>query len=573
LNEQYNQFRVTLQDQEKGPLSIAKGKGAVSSVSKEATELAVDVLKDGGNAFDASFMLALGLSIYHPQAGSLGGGGYLLFKEKGTQQPVVYNYRECSPQGAKRESFLYADGSVNPDVTAFGPRSVCVPGTLKAFFTLQKEYGLLNTGDLLRDLAGRAETGCTITNYQAQCLNRLRGKLALSPESRRIYVKEKGVFQKGDRLSNSHLKETFLTLAEEGEKAFYEGSIAELIEHDLTDNGGFVTVVDLKKYQVKQVMPIVTEVNGRDVWTVPPEGGGALLIQILNILNRDSFFGLKPFTTGWYHSLAQAFKIAFIDRMDYLGDIDLTGNKTYADIFKRGYSDFLYSQIDEKSDIKTGEMLAKLHKGELWDMNEVNEDDRDINGGAETTHFSVIDHQGNAVSNSYTLNLRYGSKWSVENAGFLLNGSMDAFSFYPGKSNYFQIIGNKPNLFAPWKRPASNMSPVLITNGSEVELLAGTPGGPTIPTTLSAIILSVLGSNTNPMESIMQPRIHHQGWPDVLYIEPGRAIADELKDMQFKGYTIKEKNEPIGDVHGILKYKDDYLAVSDYRREGWALSY
>jgi len=196
----------------------------------------------------------------------------------------------------------------------------------------------------------------------------------------------------------------------------------------------------------------------------------------------------------------------------------------------------------------------------------------DTGGGNETTHFSVIDHGGNAVSCSYTLNLRYGSKWSVTDCGFLLNGSMDGFSFNPGEPNYFNIIGNRPKLFNRKKRPASNMAPVLVTGEKGVEMAAGTPGGPMIPTTLAMIILSHVGHGSDPVECIEQMRIHHQGWPDVLYVEPGKGLPGELMKLRSRGYTIEPKKEPIGDIHGIFKSGSKFMAVSDFRREGYALS-
>jgi len=565
IKHDYEGFRISVETSKTARPVFAHGHGAVSSVSKQATELAIDVLKDGGNAFDAAFVLALGLAVYHPQAGNLGGGGYLLGMKKGNTQPFVINYRECSPEGADRSSFLKDDGSIDPEATAFGPKSVCVPGTVKAFFTLQHRFGELHASTLLEELAKRAEEGCRITRYQAQCLNRLAGKLSMCPESKSIYVKEAGEFRVDDRIPNPHLKDTFIMLAREGENAFYNGVIAERIERDLTQNGGFITVRDLQKYELKEVDPICTEIRGKKIWTIPPEGGGAILIEILNILNRDAFLDIQPFTADFYHFLAQASKIAFIDRIGYMGDVDLRGNRTYENIFSTEYADFLFGLIGSISDVRT-----ERYQSHLQGYSAPPHGNR--NSGSETTHFSVIDREGNAVSNSYTLNLRYGSKWSVADCGFLLNGSMDAFSFNPGEPNYFNIIGNKSNLFDRNKRPASNMAPVLVTGEAGVEMAAGTPGGPMIPTTLAMIVLSHVGKGINPIESIDRMRIHHQGWPDVLYVEPCTELPREIQKLRTRGYTIEPKKEPIGDVHGIFKSDHGYMAVSDYRREGYALS-
>jgi gamma-glutamyltranspeptidase/glutathione hydrolase len=559
----YEDFRVSLENRVEQKVRVAKGRGAVASVSGQGSELGIKVLKDGGNAFDAAFAVAFGLTIYHPQAGNIGGGGYLVYKQKGKKRPCCMNYRELSPAGVKREHFVDEHGNADPDRTAYGPKSVCVPGTVKAFFTLQKEHGKLAARDILFSLAALSEKGCRITHYQAECLNRLNEKLSRSPESKMIYGQKGRQYREGDSLINVDLGGTFRILAQEGERAFYEGEIAESIESDLADNGGILSVDDLKSFSIKMVEPIATELNGTTVWTVPPEGGGALLIQILKILNRDQFTRLVPFSAEFYHHLTQAFKMASIDRLFYLGDIFQLDNEIYKTIFNRSYAEKLFSLIESESDLKTERLLSLMHP-----------DDRDIveevetHTGAETTHFSIMDSDGNAVSNSYTLNLRYGSKWSVAGRGFLLNGSMDAFSFSPGKPNYFGVIGNKPNLLAPNKRPASNMAPVLVTKGNEVDMVLGTPGGPSIPTSMASILFLLISHRMKPEIVLQLGRVHHQGWPDVLIKEKESLSYELITEMKKKGYIIQDKNEPIGDVHGVFKDGKEHVAVSDYRREG-----
>ena len=566
LKTNYGDFRVHLSSKKSGAIVTAKGKGAVACVSRRAAEFGMAALKDGGNAFDAAFALAFALALYHPQAGNIGGGGYLLFKQKGSAKPTAFNYREESPEGATREAFLLPDCAPDPEVTAFGPKSACVPGTVKAFFTLQNEFGRLKAKDILLALRRRAEEGAYVTQYEAECLNRLAPKLAVSPESRRVYVKGTGPFEEGDVIQNPNLAKTFETLAIEGEKAFYRGKIAEQIERDIGGNGGFLTVEDLAEYSIKQVEPLSAEIGGKRVWTVPPEAGGSLLVEILNILDREAFFSIRPWTADFFHYIAQASKMAFIDRLDYLGDIPLETNDVYRGIFDKSRADRLFGLIDRESDRPTDELARDLRAGSTGVQ-------KDGPSGCETTHFSVVDAEGNAVSSSYTLNLRYGSKWSVEGAGFLLNGSMDAFSFSEGKANYFGVIGSVPNLFDRRKRPASNMAPVLVTDGSTVEMILGTPGGPTIPTTLSFVLLSIIAHGLDPREVCAAGRVHHQGWPDLLYTEKGTLSENLLSGLTKKGYTLEDKNEPIGDVHAVFRNGSEYLAVSDYRREGCALSH
>jgi gamma-glutamyltranspeptidase/glutathione hydrolase len=566
LGSSYRDFRVELQTEKQKCVSVARGKGAVASVSREATELGIQVLKDGGNAFDAALAVGFALAIYHPQAGNIGGGGYMLFQASGENAPHCISYREKSPSGVDRLYYLTESGEVDPDSTAFGPKSVCVPGTVKAFFFLQREYGKLKPRDILQKLANCAREGGKISKYQAQCLNRLCLKLSSCPESKTVFCTKES-YRAGDRLPNPDLAKTFETLSRDGEGAFYEGEIAECIEKDLTENGGCIKVADLKNYSLRMVEPLFTEYNGMRIWTVPPEGGGAALVEIFNILNRSEFFRINPFDVHFLHAAAQAYKIAAIDRFFYLGDTPLEENNTYRKIFTEEYAKHCFSLIDSTKDRKTEDLFSTLHPDASLEFLTCNAE-----SGKETTHFSIIDSAGNAVSNSYTLNLRYGSKWSVAGWGFLLNGSIDAFSFVPGKPNYFGVIGNEQNILEPNKRPASSMAPVLVTKNGEVEALLGTPGGPSIPSTLTMILLLTLCCGVHPRRAVEMGRLHHQAWPDVLFRESDGLDNDTVLNLNKMGYDVKEKNEPIGDVHGIWKSGGNYIALSDYRREGCAMS-
>jgi len=555
VKNQYNDFRVTMSAGAPGQVSTARGRGGVATASRQASALAIAVLRDGGNAFDAAFATAFSLAICHPQAGNLGGGGYLLYQAKGGR-PRFFNYREQAPRGATREAFLTAEGSPDPDRTAFGPSSVCVPGTVKAFFELQGRHGRLQAADLLEAVARQAEEGALVTQFEADCLNRLSPKLAASPEARRIYVRAEP-YRAGDLLPNPTLAQTLRVLAREGEQAFYRGRIAEQIVTDLQAHGGFLSASDLADYAVREGEPIHAEVGGKVVWTVPPEGGGAMLLEILGILDQEAFRRLPYDSPAYHHHLAQACKLAFIDRMDYLGDV--APGQAYRSLLTRDQLDQRFSLIDPDRDTPTDRLATGARAPR--------------EAGKNTTHFAILDAEGNAVSNSYTMNLRYGSKWAVAGAGFLLNGSIDSFSFIEGTENYFGVIGSTPNLFAPGKRPASNMAPVLVTSGGAVELLLGTPGGPTIPTTVANALLATLVHGVAPEAQIAASRLHHQGWPDVLSHEPGFDRPELLTALAGFGYPLKDKHELISDVHGVFRQGDGCLAVSDHRRQGQALAW
>lgn len=551
MSSGYNSFRVHMAAGARGRVSTALGRGAVASASRQSSELALQVLRDGGNAFDAAFATAFALCVDHPQAGNIGGGGYLLYQARGGQ-PRGLNYREQAPRGAAREAFLRPDGSPDPDRTAFGPASVCVPGTVKAFFELQRRHGRLRPGDLLAAVARRAREGAVVTRFEAECLNRLAPRLAASPEARRIYCRDTP-WQAGDLLPNPALADTLEVLARDGEDAFYRGILAERMVADLQAHGGFLAAEDLAGYELREVEPIGVEVAGRQVWSVPPEGGGALLLEILAILAREPFTRLPFDGPDYHHHLAQASKLAFIDRMDYLGDVP--PGPAYRRLLSPEHAAARFASIHPQRDTPT-EALAAGGKA----------------GGPDTTHFAILDAEGNAVSSTYTMNLRYGSKWAVAGAGFLLNGSMDSFSFVPGQENYFGVVGSAPNLFAPGKRPASNMAPVLVTLGGEVELLLGSPGGPTIPTTLAHVLLATLVHGAEPEALVRASRLHHQGWPDVLMHEPGFDRPELLEALRGMGYALKDKQELISDVQGIWRQGELHLALSDHRREGQALA-
>jgi gamma-glutamyltranspeptidase/glutathione hydrolase len=288
-----------------------------------------------------------------------------------------------------------------------------------------------------------------------------------------------------------------------------------------------------------------------------------MLLEILTILDRPSVSRHGFGGPVYQHHLAQASKMAFIDRLDYMGDMPLTDNPVYRELLTRAYGERLFELIDPARDTPTDALARHMRAGRVPEPRDA---------GKNTTHFAVIDAEGNAVSNSYTMNLRYGSKWAVAGAGFLLNGSVDSFSFVEGRENYYGVIGNRPNLFAAGKRPASNMAPVLVTGPRGVEAVLGTPGGPTIPTTLANLLLGTLVHGRRPEEVVAAGRLHHQGWPDALAHEPGFDRPELLASMAQLGYPIKDKHELIADVQGVWRQGGECLAVSDYRREGKALA-
>ena len=537
----------------------------MASAHAFASQLAIDALEDGGNAFDSAFALAFGLCVCHPQAGNIGGGGYLVYHEgRGNSRatPRAMGFREQAPMAATREAFMLADGTPDPDRTAFGPPSVCVPGTVKAFFTLQARHGRLRAKDILETIADRADKGVPVTQYEVDCLNRLAPKLAQSPEARRHYVKDTP-WKAGDLLMNPALNRTFRVLAREGEAAFYRDRIADQIVSDLSNNGGFISSRDLANYELRESEAISLEIAGRRVWTVPPEGGGALLLDLLGALDHAPFRQHPWNSAGFHHYVCQASKLAFIGRSEYLGDVSPKGNPAYEGIFEADERLRRFMAIDPERDVATDELARRIQAGHHGDGHD---------SGKNTTHFAIIDAEGNSVSCSYTMNLRYGSKWAIEGAGFLVNGSMDSFSFVEGRENYFGVIGSKPNLFAPGKRPCSNMAPTLVTRDGVIEAALGTPGGPTIPTSMGSLLAATLIHGVDPAVAIKARRLHCQGWPDKIAHEAGFDDPELLAALTAKGYTVKDKQELISDIQGVFVDGNELLAISDWRREGRAMA-
>jgi gamma-glutamyltranspeptidase/glutathione hydrolase len=440
-----------------------------------------------------------------------------------------------------------------------------VPGTVQAFFHLHRHRGRIKTADILNTIADRASQGAVLTRYEADCLNRLAPKLDQSPEAKLHYVKDTP-WSAEDRLFNPALEKTLRVLAREGEAAFYRDRIADQMVSDLSRNGGHLSSRDLASYQIREQQAIALPIAGRQVWTVPPEGGGAMLLEILGLLDREAFRRQPVYSAHWHHLVAQASKLAFIHRRAYLGDVSLLGNAAYDGIFHPGTQARHFAALDPERDTPTEELARRIDAIDAIDALEGRE------AGPNTTHFSVIDAEGNAVSCSYTLNLRYGSKWAIAGAGFLMNGSMDSFSFAEGQENYFGVIGSRPNLFAPGKRPCSNMAPTLVTRDGLTEMALGSPGGPTIPTSLGALLAAILIHGVKPTVAVQQHRLHHQGWPDKLAFEagfPDQALLDELAQ---RGYTLKDKQELISDLQGVFLNEYGYLAISDWRREGRAMA-
>ncbi len=562
MAEGYDSYRVNLFVS--GSCSVSKGRAVVSSVSRWATQFGISLLKSGGNAFDAAFGVGLSLSLFHPQAGNIGGGGYALLFKADSGKPIFINYREKAPISIDINSYFKADGTLDPEKSSFGPTSICVPGSVKAFFYMHKRYGKLPSKDILREIADLSLEGYPLTKYQVECLNRLSPKLSFSPESKRIYVKDTE-YKEGDIFVNKNLAKTFELLAEYGEDSFYRGEIADAMVRDISTNGGFLSSEDLANYEIKIEEPIYTEIGGKKVWTVPPEGGGAVLINLLNILDNDDFKNIGYGTGEYYHRLAQALKISFINRYAYLGDVDYKSNSEYRRIFDKDQWYRVYRKFLSR-DVSRSYWIDRFFKNNR-DIQQV----RDYN----TTHFSIIDDEGNAVSNSYTLNLRYGSKWSIDGYGFLMNGSIDAFSFKQGVKNYFGILGNRANLVSPGKRPASSMAPVIVTDKNGVFGLIGTPGGPTIPSTIFNVLWPLINNfDISPEKAVSSGRIHHQAWPDELYLEKDKFPASFAEEMARRGYRIEFKNEPIGDVHAVFRSSEEgvYTGISDYRREGMSMA-
>ncbi|MEK6397639.1 MAG: gamma-glutamyltransferase [Terriglobus sp.] len=514
----------------------------VVSIHHLATDAGVEVLKQGGNAVDAAVAVAFALAVVYPVAGNIGGGGFMLIrpghkhgkKKLGDGKPHFIDYREEAPAAAFRDMYLDKDGKVIKGMSTHGYHASGVPGTVAGMAYAEAHFGKLGLKAVMQPAIHLARDGFTASSVE---LALWQTKVLMdNPEGHRIYQRDGNFYQPGETITLPDLAATLERISNNPED-FYKGSIADAIAADMAAHNGTITKADLAAYQVKDRVPLQGKYHGYKFLTAPPPSSGGIVLQeTLNILtgyNLNKLGGDR--SPGQVHIITEAFRRAFMDRSDYLGDPDFTTMplKQMAD---RNYARAWRKTIDPIKPTASKDLVRPA--GYMPEPPK----QTDKHESTQTTHFSVVDADGNAVSNTYTLNFYFGSGVVIKGAGIVMNDEMDDFTSKVGVPNGFGLIQGPNNSIAPFKRPLSAMTPTIVTKGGKVRLVLGSPGGPTIITTVANDMISVLDNNLNIQQAADAPRFHHQYLPDELQVEKKfpEATAAALKA---NGYIIKRSGE------------------------------
>lgn len=530
--------------------------GMVVSQEPFATQVGLDILKAGGNAIDAAVAVGYALAVTHPQAGNIGGGGFMLIHlADGTTTAI--DFREVAPKSASRDMYLDEDGNIIPNQSLATLNASGVPGTVAGLSYALDKYGTKTNQEVLDPAIKLAEDGFPISlNLGTALANYGTKVLAPHASSRVIFFKANGkILQEGDILTQKDLANTLKRIRDNGAKDFYSGETAKKIANHMA-KGGLITLDDLKEYSVIERKPIEGTYKEYDIISMPPpSSGGIHIVQILNILENFDLQKSGPNSAQTYHLMSEAMKRAYADRSEYLGDPEFV-NVPIEQLTSKQYAKDIASQISTTQ--ATPSSLIKPANLAPYES-------------PQTTHFSVVDQYGNAVAVTYTLNTNFGSGIVAEGTGVLLNNEMDDFSSKPGTPNVYGLIGGESNAIAPKKRPLSSMTPTIISKDGEVFVVTGSPGGSRIITTVLQILLNTMEFKMNIAEASSVPRIHHQWLPDYIRVEKGVSI-DTINRLQEMGHEVKV--EPVmGSTQSIMRTEQGLFGATDPRTDGSSEGY
>ena len=536
------------------------------STSEIASRIGADIMKRGGNAVDAAVAVGFALAVTWPSAGNLGGGGFLLLrKADGTTEAI--DYRERAPLAAHRDMYLDASGKVVPKLSTDGYKAVAVPGTVAGLALAHKRHGKLKWEELVEPARRLAAEGFTVNYHLARSLSYKSTieKLQPSSESRRIYQRNGKYYEMGETLVQPELA-AVLARIKKDPRDFYEGKTAKLIAADMKANGGIMTLADLRSYEPTIRKPLRGTYRGYEILTMPPpSSGGIALLEMLNMLEPYDLQKLGWHSSAYVHTVVEVMRRAFADRASYLGDTD------FVEVPVGGLTSRAYAQFRAKSITDRATPSREVGGGEPAKYE-----------SPDTTHYSIIDAEGNVVANTYTLNDSYGAGVTVKGAGFLLNNEMDDFTSKVGVANDYGLIQGEANAIAPKKRPLSSMTPTIVLKEGKPYLVIGSPGGPTIINTVLQVILNVVDFDMTVQQAVSAPRFHHQWFPDHIFWETFDLNADTRAALEARGHVFRplpgmERTEPgeIGDAHGILIDPQTGMRMggADPRRGGAAVGY
>jgi gamma-glutamyltranspeptidase/glutathione hydrolase len=526
--------------------------GMVATQEARATKVGVEILRQGGNAVDAAVAIGFTLAVTLPRAGNLGGGGFMVLHIAKTGETVAIDYRERAPAQSTRDMFLDKKGNAAPHLSRFSHLSVGVPGTVAGLTLALEKYGTMTLKQVIAPAIRLATKGIEVTLPLAKNLKENREILGRWPETMKIFFKSDGQsFEPGDLLQQKELARSLKTISEEGAKAFYRGDIAKKMVAEMRRHAGLMTLEDLENYRAVVRAPVQGTYRGYKIFSMPPpSSGGVHLIEMLNILEGYPLETLGIQSAEKLHLLAESMKLAYADRSQHLGDPDFWRVPVQG-LISKSYAD----QLRKRIAVDRAKPSMEIRPGNPLPYESL-----------ETTHFSVMDKEGNAVTNTYTLNFSYGSGIVAKGTGILLNNEMDDFSAKPGVPNAYGLVGGKANAVEPLKRPLSSMTPTLVFKDGKPFLATGSPGGSRIISTTLQLILNVVDHEMSIFASTTAPRIHHQWLPDQLEMESGfkQETRQALTD---KGHRIVDA-EPIGSTQSILRGANGFYGASDPRRPG-----
>ena len=544
--------------------------GMVVTAEPMATQIGVEVLRQGGNAIDAAVTIGFVMAVTHPRAGNIGGGGFMLIYS--AKQLVAIDYRETAPARAHRDMFLDKKGNVDSQLSRFSHLSAGVPGTVAGLALALEKYGTLSLAEALAPAIQLAEECFVISPKFSRYIKQRADRFKPWAASRAVFFKpDGGFYEAGDLLVQKDLAKTLTAIANHGTKAFYEGEIAELIVKEMATHGGLISQHDLANYQPVIRQPVYGTYRNYQIASMsPPSSGGVHIVQLLNVLEKDDLGYLGHNSAATIHLMSEAMKRAYADRSKYLGDSDFV-KVPIAGLTSKQYAAQLRATIDNSKASASQDILPGACSTQT--LPPTKSHCRPVYESDETTHYSVVDKEGNVVSNTYTLNFSFGSGIVVQGAGFLLNNEMDDFSAKPGEPNGYGLIGATANAIEPNKRMLSSMSPTIVLKEGKPFLITGSPGGSRIITTTLQVILNVIDHRMNIQEAVNAVRIHHQWLPNELRVEEGLGL-DTVRLLKAMGHQVVVKNT-MGAASSILidPKKAVYYGAADPRRQGLALGF
>jgi gamma-glutamyltranspeptidase / glutathione hydrolase len=531
--------------------TITAGNGMVVAQEQRAARIGIEILDRGGNAVDAAVAVGFALAVTYPRAGNIGGGGFMVIHLAKTGEDAAIDYRETAPAAATEKMFLDEKGEADPKKSRDSALSIGVPGTVAGLALAHEKFGSgkLTLAELIEPAITLARNGVEIVDDIADTLPLSQPRIARWQSSAPVFLNSDGtVLMPGQDLLQPDLAITLRAIASDGPKGFYEGPVAEKIVAAVRKAGGIMTTEDMKNYRAVLREPIRGTYRGYDIISMPPpSSGGVHLIEMLNILEGYDLAKLNREES--LHIIAEAMKRAYADRATFMGDPDAV-KMPVAGLISKKYAAALRAQIGQRATPST-----EIRSGNPADFE-----------GQNTTHFSVIDRDGNAVSNTYTLNFSYGLGLVAEGTGVLLNNELDDFTSKPGTANAYGLVGYNANLPGPNRRPLSSMTPTIFLKDGKPFLITGSPGGSRIISTVLQIIVNVIDFNLAVDQAVSAPRIHHQWQPDELFVEPG--ISPEiLEGLVKRGYKVTP-NPPQTSANSIEITSDGYVGAADRRTRG-----